>query len=40
VEIDERFSSMFEDAKFKRTTVVDKRGRKTVPKCVPGGCSP
>ena len=38
VEIDERFSSMFEDAKFKRTTVVDKRGRKTAPKCVPGGC--
>jgi hypothetical protein len=36
VEIDQRFSAVFSDAKFKRKTVVDKRGRKTQQKCVGG----
>jgi hypothetical protein len=34
VEIDQRFSGVFDDPKFKRQTVVDKRGRATGAKCV------
>ena len=34
VEIDQRFSGVFSDPKFKRSTVVDKRGRATGAKCV------
>ena len=34
VEIDQRFSGVFSDPKFKRQTVVDKRGRATGAKCV------
>ena len=34
VEIDQRFSGIFSDPKFKRQTVVDKRGRATGAKCV------
>jgi hypothetical protein len=32
VEIDPRFSGVFDDPKFKRKTVVDKRGRATAPR--------
>jgi len=34
VEIDERFKGVFDDPKFRRRAVVDKRGRKTVERCV------
>ena len=34
VEIDQRFADVFNDPKFKRQTVVDKRGRATGAKCV------